>query len=291
MPADTPQVDNQDRITFEAFGVPIVLEVGSPQLLPRVSAILPPGRRSCSSAPEDHKFRLSTSDGVSYRIELPGQSLAGSSDLDVALGVLDAQLRAFIAMRAPEHIFVHAGVAALHDRAMVIPGPAFSGKTTLVAQLVRAGALYYSDDLAALDRNGLVHPYPKLLSIRTNGFSQIDHEVTTLGGSVGTRAIPVGLIIVSQYRPGARWEPRQLSAGDAMLALLSNTVPAHERPEETFNALTNAVDGALVLEGERGEAIEVVEHLLQTAFVDRGDQIPNDPWASIGRLDSSHGEP
>jgi hypothetical protein len=291
MPADAPHVDDQDQITFEAFGVPIALEVGSPHLLSRVWAILPPARRPCSSAPENHRFRLSTSDGVSYRVELPGQSLAGSSDLDVALGILDAQLRAFIAMRAPEHIFVHAGVAALHDRAVVIPGPAFSGKTTLVAELVRAGALYYSDDLAALDCDGLVHPYPKLLSIRSNGFSQIDHEVTTLGGSAGTVAIPVGLIILSQYRPGARWEPHELSAGDAMLALLSNTVPAHERPEETFAALTNAVDGALVLEGERGEAAEVVEQLLQTAFVDRGDDIPNGSWASIGPLDSSPGEP
>jgi hypothetical protein len=267
MVADAAQVDDQHRITFEAFGVPISLEVGPAALLSRVPAILPPGRQPCESVPEDHSFRLITRDGVSYRVESPTGSLAGSSDLDVALGVLDAQLRAFIALRAPEHIFVHAGVVARHDRAMIMPGPAFSGKTTLVAEFVRAGALYYSDDLAALDRHGLVHPYPKLLSIRSDGFSQIDHEVTTLGGTAGTRAIPVGVIVFSRYRPGARWQPHQLSAGDAILALLSNAVPAHERPEEVFSALTNAVDDALLLEGERGEATEVVEQILQTAFV------------------------
>ena len=146
-----------------------------------------------------------------------------------------------------------------------MPGPTFSGKTTLVAELVRAGALYYSDDLAALDGEGLVHPYPKPLSIRADGFSQIDHDVMSLGGSVGAGAIPVGLIVFSQYRPGASWDPHDLSRGDGVLALLANTVPARERPEQALMALTRAVHGAVVLEGERGEAVEVVEQLLDTA--------------------------
>src|SRR4051794_25537583 len=127
------------RIAFEAFGVPIGIEVGSAELLSRVLAILPPGH-PCDSVPEDHKFRLFTRNGVSYRVEAPGESLPGSADLDVALGVLDSQLRAFITITAPDHVFVHAGVVAFDGHALVIPGPSFSGKTTLVAACVRAGA-------------------------------------------------------------------------------------------------------------------------------------------------------
>src|SRR4051812_37561700 len=103
-------MDDRHRIAFEAFGVPIGIEVGSAELLSRVLAILPPGGRPCDAVPEDHEFRLFTRDGVSYRVEAPGESLAGSSDLDVALGVLESQLRAFIATAAPDHVFVHAGV-------------------------------------------------------------------------------------------------------------------------------------------------------------------------------------
>ena len=264
-------MDDRHRIAFEAFGVPISLEASSPELLSRVQPVLPPSRHPCESVPEDHEFRLTTRDGVSYRVEHPGGSLAGSCDLDVALGVLDAELRTFVATGAPEHVFVHAGVVAFDDRAIVMPGPSFSGKTTLVADCVRAGATYYSDELAALDRDGLVHPYPKPLSIRANGLSQTDHDVAMLGGATGIRAIPVGWIIFSQYRPGASWHPDRLSPGDAVLALLSNAAPSHERPGQTLTALKRAVDGAIVLEGERGEASEVVDHLLRATF---GSQTP-----------------
>jgi hypothetical protein len=265
MSLDRVQTGDRHRIAFEGFGVPISLEVPSAELLSRAMAMLPPGWRPYESVPEDHEFRLSTRDGVSYRVEHPGQSLAGSNDLDVALDVLDSELRAFIALRAPDHIFVHAGVVGLDDRAIVIPGPSFSGKTTLVGEFVRAGALYYSDDLAALDRDGLVHPYSKSISIRGNGFSQTDHDVAVLGGVSGTTPIPVGMIIFSQYRPGAAWRPHELSPGDAVLALLSNAAPAQERPAQTLTALKQAVGGAVIVEGERGEAAEVVEQLLGSA--------------------------
>src|SRR3954466_13729824 len=105
-------MDEPQRIAFEAFGVPISIEVGSAELLSRVLAILPPGGRPCDSVPEDHEFRLATRDGVSYSVVSPAESLAGSSDLDVALAVLDSLLRAFIALQAPDHVFVHAGVVA-----------------------------------------------------------------------------------------------------------------------------------------------------------------------------------
>jgi hypothetical protein len=64
-----------------------------------------------------------------------------------------------IALHAPEHVFVQAGVVGVGERAMVLPGKSFAGKTTLVAALVRAGAEYWSDEYAVLDANGDVHPY------------------------------------------------------------------------------------------------------------------------------------
>jgi uridine kinase len=41
---------------------------------------------------------------------------------------------------------------------IAIPGRSFSGKTSLVTALVRAGAVYYSDEFAVIDRDGLVRP-------------------------------------------------------------------------------------------------------------------------------------
>jgi hypothetical protein len=46
------------------------------------------------------------------------------------------------------------------------------------------------------------------------------------------------------------------------MAMLANTVPARERPEESLRAVRRAVDGAVVLESERGEAEALAPLLL-----------------------------
>ncbi|MGI8863622.1 MAG: hypothetical protein ACR2JH_04355 [Solirubrobacteraceae bacterium] len=250
------------RARFEAFGVPLSVEVDSAELLSRVEANLPPGARPCASVPEENEFSLTTPDGVSYDVKYPGQSLAGSSDLEVALEVLDSRLRAIIALKAPEHIFVHAGAVARDGRAILIPGPTFSGKTSLVAEFVRAGMLYYSDEFAVLDREGLVHPYPKPLSLRTRGLSQTDHDVASLGGIAGSDPVPLGMIILARYAPGAPWHPQPLSPGEALLAMMANTVPAQERPEQSMATIRKAIVGAVAVESERGDAAQVVGQVL-----------------------------
>jgi hypothetical protein len=251
------------RISFEAFGVPISLQVDSDDALARAARILPPGRCPTADTPESNLFKLFMEDRVSYRVQTPEQSLSGSPDLDVAVEVLDAQLRGFIALRAPDYIFVHAGVVAVEKRAILLPGPTFSGKTTLVAEFLRAGATYYSDEFAVIDREGLVHPYPKPLSIRAGGFSQIDHDAAAFGAPVGTAPATVGGVIMSQYRAGARWRPRQMSSGEGLLAVLSNTIPARDRPEQSLGAIKTALGSTTVLEGERGEAGELVRDVLK----------------------------
>jgi hypothetical protein len=57
----------------------------------------------------------------------------------------------------------------------------------------------------------------------------------------------------------------RLSNGEGVLALLANTIPAHQRPAEAMTALGAAAATAIVLEGERGEARDVVEALLELA--------------------------
>src|SRR5262249_26128145 len=92
--------------------------------------------------------------------------VARTLDLADAIQSFDQSLNLGIAERAPARIFVHAGVVGWRGRAIVIPGRSYSGKSTLVAALVRAGATYYSDEYAVLDSRGRVHPYPKPISLR-----------------------------------------------------------------------------------------------------------------------------
>ncbi len=246
---------------FEAYGVRLLVSTNSPELYERLPAILPPGATACSA--EDAKYRL-TLDVLpegSLIMFVNDAPFLGGLTFEVALEILENQLHAHVALDAPDRVFVHAGVVGHGQRAIVIPGPSFTGKTTLVAELVRAGAVYYSDEFAVLDDEGLVHPYLKPLSVRADDHQQVDHSVASLGGAEGDRPLQVGTVLVSEYSPGAQWRPSPLSAGDGVLAMLANSVAARSKPAEVMRSITRAVEGATVLKGDRGEASLVVPQL------------------------------
>jgi hypothetical protein len=191
--------------------------------------------------------------------------IAGTPKLDQAIAAFESDLQLFVAETAPRRVFVHAGVVGLRGKAIVIPGRSFSGKTSLVAALVKAGATYYSDEYAVLDERGRVHHYARPLAIRENGNlgRQKKYRVEALGGRSGVKPLPVGLVIVSKYQEGAHWRPRRLSEGEGALELMANTVSARRQPEAMFEAIRAVVSTAPVLKGSRGEAQQVVEFILE----------------------------
>ncbi len=92
-----------------------------------------------------------------------------------------------------------------------------------------------------------MHPYPKPLSVRDDNHVQHDHEVASMGGIAGVQPLPVGLVVATTYTPGAPWEPRRLSRGEGVLALLSHTVAAQTRPEQAMRFLRRAVEAAAII--------------------------------------------
>ena len=85
-----------------------------------------------------------------------------------------------------------------------------SGESTLVAALVQAGAAYLSDEYAALDRDGMTHPYAKTISLR-NG-KPVGEPVTAgeLEGRVANEAVTLGAVVDTRYEAGAQSRPRTL---------------------------------------------------------------------------------
>ena len=189
--------------------------------------------------------------------------LARTKDTDLVLEALERDLQLYVAEWARGRVFVHAGVVGWRGRAIVIPGRTMSGKTTLVKALVEAGATYYSDEYAVLDERGRVHPYAKAMSVRGNGGGRPKEILPeALGGTTGVKPLPVGLVVATSYREAARWRPRQLLPGRAVMALLAHTVSVRRKPERALTTLRQVVADAPVLKGARGEAEEVAETLL-----------------------------
>lgn len=250
------------EIRFEAYGVPIAIRASHAEVIDAARAYIPPGARALVNDQVQRLFEIVREPRGTYRLDKDGENQAQGMNLELAVLMLDTELRLFIARKAPRAIFVHAGVVAHGGRAIVLPGLSFAGKTSLVAALVRAGATYYSDEFAVLDEEGRVRPYAKPLSIRDQNDIQVDHDVQALGGTAGDVPLPIGLIAVTTYKPGGEWNPKRLTAGEGAIAMLANTVPARERPAEALRAIRKAIDGAVFLESERGEAGELAPILL-----------------------------
>jgi hypothetical protein len=255
-------------VAFESYGLRIGVRVNREPALERIETVLPPAWRRRRSPVVDHLYSFVAGGGAgrvrTFSLAYSGSTrIARTLDPDEALDALASSLRLYVAEAARDRVFVHAGVVSWRGAAIVIPGRSCSGKSRLVAALVRGGATYYSDEYAVLDRRGLVHPYPAPLSWRDDGRATRRIAADELGAAAGA-AIPVGVVACARYEPGARWQPRALSPGRGMLALLSNTIPARRKPRAVMTALRRAVSRARLWDGSRGEAGETAALLLQS---------------------------
>jgi hypothetical protein len=254
-------------VALVCYGVRIGVQVDDPAILARLAAQLPPGGEPSPSGFVDYLYSISSCAAARgrYRLHAGWRRVVDEGELDETLDALRASLESLIAVVARPWLFVHAGVVGWRGRAIVLPGRSGSGKTSLVASMVRAGAEYYSDEFAVLDESGRVHPYSRPLSIRRAGQGSPRRlcRPEDVGGRPGTTPLPVGLVAVTEHRQGARWRPRRLSRAEAVLALLDNTVPARDRPAAALRMLERATQGAVAVKSQRGEADGVVRSLLR----------------------------
>lgn len=260
-----------DGISILSYGVRVGIRANKPGVLEKILPFLPPGWKPSSTPIVDRMYSIiAGGQGPKPNIRLfnivyaNANRIARTPELSQAIDAFESDLQLYVAETAPRRVFVHAGVVGWQGKAIVIPGRSFSGKTTLTAELVKAGMTYYSDEYAVLDAQGRVHHYARPLSIRENGHLEKPkkYQVETLGGQPGSKPLPVGLVVVSKYKPGAKWRPRQLSAGEGALALLANTVSARREPQATLATLHKVVSRAPVLKGQRGEAQQVIDFIL-----------------------------
>lgn len=261
-------VSQQAGLAVEANGVRIGVRVDDACLLDAVTKRLPHGWRPIDSSDVDEFFSLlalESPEGTTYRVCRHATELDPPTSLDNALESLESHLQIHVAERAVDRVFVHAGVVGWRGRAIVLPGRSFAGKTTLVSELLRAGATYYSDEYAVLDPQGLVHPFTRPLAIRTGSPNRQRVQLKVPPHRAGDEPLPVGLIVLTSYRRRARWRPERLSPGRALLEVLNHAVPARRKPAIVLDTLEQIVTRTPVVKSLRGDARRVVPTILNTA--------------------------
>lgn len=246
----------------------IGVRTNDPALVPRLRQHLAPDWSPARATYVDHLYSL--------RAAPPGQPgartrqfnllysgagrISRSLDLQEVLDDMEMDVHRHVAMRAPEQVFVHAGVVTWRGRALLLPGISHAGKSSLVAELVRLGAEYYSDEFAILDPEARVTPYAKRISLRVEGRPR---PLLQRLGEPHSADAPVGLVAICRYREGARFRPRRLAPGAGVLALLKNTVTTRLRPADTLQTLSRVARDTPIIQSPRGEAADTAPRLLQ----------------------------
>jgi len=255
---------------FSAYGARVGIRTNDERVLTRLCASYPAVAGPSAGPVVDVLYSLRAAEQREGRtrnfnlLYYGVMRLARSLELDEVLEEFDRDLHLRVAEGSRRWIFVHAGVVGWRGRAILIPGRSRTGKTSLVEALLKAGATYYSDEFAILDRQGRVLPYPKPLYLRTReGLDDRRLPASELGARTGRARLPVGLVVLTRYREGARWRPRGVSPGRAVLGLLDNTIQARTQPRRALSVLATAIREAPVLTGPRGDADETAALILR----------------------------
>jgi hypothetical protein len=206
--------------------------------------------RPCAGAP--HTILGSDPATGTHVLETEGGHRATALGIEALMVSLQRWIDDEVMRRATHLVPLHAGVVAFGGRAVLLPGASGTGKTTLVTALLESGAAYYSDELAFLDDEGRVHPYPRHLVVRD---SQGRGRSVAARGPRPMTASPVGLILGLRYEPEGAWRVDAITQSEATLLLLSNT--AHRLSYDGVPAaLVQAAASARAYRGARGASRE-----------------------------------
>jgi len=261
-------------VAFNAYGVNIGVRVNTVEALEHILPLLPPQWKPASSPVVTQLYSLVVG-GESLHANVRRFNLvytdilrvSRTADLGEALETFESYMQTYLAMTARRWLFIHAAVVGWKGKAILITGGDVTGKTRLVAELVRAGATYYSDEFAVLDSRGRVHPYAKPISIRDEKTQRKTlHPAESFGGTVGSKPLPIGLVLLTQYKSGVRWRPKKLSIGQGIIELLPAAFSTPEQPEKVISKLETALADAVILKGRRGEAQDITSRILEDYF-------------------------
>jgi len=262
---------------FESFGVNVVVESDSAELLSMARGTVKDAFADSAvifdSDGQDptHVFGV-TKLGDKFVLYRNGSERESGRSERNFFNYLNSSLRLEVAEHAVDKVFVHSGVIEHNGKALLLPGTSGSGKSTLTAELVRSGAVYYSDEYAVLNAEGKVEPFARKLSLDSDG-SNGPRNVTAeeLGGVAGVGPKPVGMILFTHYDEAGEWGPEYLSIGTSIMELIPNTLTMRKNPGFALNVLDLAAQRAIILKSPRGDAKTFAQILLD--FFDKNTKL------------------
>lgn len=262
--------DFDKAFSFESFGVRIRVESTDAELLSRAELVVKRALAGNITIIEntprpEFSFGLTRSASGELMLYRDGELLAQNAVEFPLLRYFNAMVRIRVAEFAVGKIFLHSGAVAIGGRGLILPGNSYSGKSTLVSELIKRGAEYYSDEYAVLDEAGLNYPFPRDISLRdSNGgrTNVTDSPPESFGASVGSAAVPVRMVLITGYEEGAIWQPELLTHGQGIFELIPFTIPLKNNAEFSLRVLKNSLSRAIIARSPRGDSTKFAEIIL-----------------------------
>jgi hypothetical protein len=255
-----------EEITTSRYGVAVrLVDAAGGELSQRLRDTLPPeftGVDGAASVAVSYVVTVGpqadAAEHPGYAVTRDGSPVCAAATEDDVFTWLCQDIDNTVAQRSRRMLFVHAGVIGWRGFAIVIPGRSHSGKSTLVAELVGRGAVYYSDEFAVLDDAGMVHPYRRPLVLRGETRPSVDLRLLRADAP----PLPIGVVVAGPYQPGVTWRPTVASGAKAVLPLIDGTVQGREESAKMLRIAAGVAPGVVTLQGLRSEAAGVAAEVL-----------------------------
>lgn len=250
-------------IGVRAFGWESAVVTDSPEAATALRKYLAPWLMAVASGPARGTIYVCRrADGSCYDVRHGERLIASPTTCEAAVTVVQNLIDLAVVERMTGMVAIHAGTVGWGGKAILLPGPSHAGKSTLVAELLRRGCTYFSDEYAVLDRHGFVHPYPRAIMMRNGKPDATPVLASEFNAPTALEPSPVGLIVAVERTPGSAWQVRRVTQSEMVLLLLKNT-PHVLDSEALLSPIARAAAGATCYEGVRDEAGEAAARILE----------------------------
>lgn len=273
----TPCMQKLDKLgwshgnSYTAFGCDVGLRANSADALEEISKYVPCWIKPSPSRSVDRvvsfiKGGRKGSQRLFNLLYLDHALVARSHDFASIKDHLTDGIEIALAEKAKSHIVLHAGAVSWKGRGILIPGPSHSGKSTLVAELLKQGAVYYSDEFVAINQYGKIEPLGRPLQLRNKESNRRNIVTATeIGAKSANVPVSISLVLFAEYQELGKFKALQIiSSGLGIFRLMENCFTARTRPEGTLECLEKVVEGAKVISLSRGEANVAAGKILQS---------------------------
>jgi hypothetical protein len=161
-----------------------------------------------------------------------------------------------------DRVLLHAAAAAWGNTGIILPGPQNSGKTTLVAGLVKGGFRYLTDEATPIEPSSLsLYPYPKPLSLDPGSWqvhADLEPDIDTvtarylrdqwqvaperIRADAVSGPVRASLAVFPRYEPGADVVLQPLRRSAAVVTMLEQTFRFHAAGRRNLEVVARLVE-------------------------------------------------